>query len=53
MTKENQQKGKLHMDTVVATLWPHKEYLGSMEEDISLLGISKRMPDATLRVFVS
>ena len=35
---KNKQKGKLHMDLIIATLWPHKEYSASMGEDIWLTG---------------
>ena len=47
LTKENQQKGKLHMDPVVETSWPHKEDLALMEETISLVGKSTGMPETS------
>ena len=33
-TKENKRKWKLHMDPKIGTLWPHKGYSVSMEEDV-------------------
>ena len=34
MTDEDKQKGKLCMDPVIRTLWPHKEYSVFVGEDI-------------------
>ena len=51
MAKKNKQKGKLHMDLVIGTLWLHKQYSALVEDAILLVDKSTRMSETNSRAF--